>query len=175
MNQSNSDKYFYIYTLLHQIRHATFRIRDKEIQQFGSTSQRVAVIFIAKLLEGRATPAEIARWLFRKPNTISILTNKMAKEGLINKVHDLNRRNHVRIQVTNKGNTLYNRTLKRISINRIFSCLSDEECDKTIEYLRKIWDRCMKELGDNHHQVFPIMESIKSAKYNIFEISDKSE
>ena len=76
-----------------------------------SPAQAATLRSVANLKE-IATPAEISRWLMRKPHTITHLLNRMEKCGQIKKVKDLKRKNQIRIALTEKGKRDYDRIKK---------------------------------------------------------------
>ncbi len=112
-------------------------------------------MFIVNAIGRQATPAEISRWLLREPHSTSGLINRMEKEGLVRKVKDLERKNMVRVAITEKGQQLYNQSTKRETIHRIMSTLVGEECGQMWECLRKLRDRAFEEIGIVHKPPFP--------------------
>ena len=71
----------------------------------------------------------------------------MEKKGLIRKVRDLQRKNLVRVEMTEKGKQAYNNTAREESVRRIMTSLSEKECRQLISCLDKLHNRAFKELG----------------------------
>jgi DNA-binding MarR family transcriptional regulator len=71
----------------------------------------------------------------------------MEKQGLVRKVNDLDKKNMVRVYLTDEGQQVYRKAAKRESIREIMSCLSDEECRQLISSLRKLRNKALKKLG----------------------------
>ena len=88
--------------LLNQATDATLRARQKELDRYGISAAQAAVLFIIQAIGEKATPAEITRWLFREPHSVSGMLSRMEKQGLVRKVKDLDGKNLVRIAMTEK-------------------------------------------------------------------------
>jgi DNA-binding MarR family transcriptional regulator len=136
-----------LWLLLTHARYAVFRAREKELQRYQITPEQVSLLFTVQAMENKATPAALSRYLLRRPHTISALVDRMAKRGLIKKVKDLDRRNWVRIMITEKGQRAYDLSTKRGPIHRIMGTLNPEEKEKFSHYLEKIYAQARKEIG----------------------------
>ena len=110
---SFTDQDYRLWVLLHQTRDAVHIARKKELGRFEISTIQAAALFIIQAIGEQATPAEISRWLFRKPHSVSGLLNRMEKEGLVKKTKDLDKKNLVRVTLTEKGRQAYNHSLKR--------------------------------------------------------------
>ena len=60
---------------------------------------------------------------------------------------DLDRKNLVRVALTEKGRKAYYQSTKRESIHNITSSLSEEECQQMLSYLKTLCDKALKGLG----------------------------
>ena len=67
----------------------------------------------------------------------------------MNKVNDLDRKNLIRITITNKGKKAYRQVAKREAIHSLMSCLSQEERQQLKATLEKLWNSAVEELGAN--------------------------
>ena len=94
----------------------------------------------------KATPAEIARELYREDHTISVLLTRMEKEGFVKKIKDLERKNQVRIILTSKGRRVYNQSKTREYMHSIMDVLPEGERKQMIVNLTKIKDKASEEL-----------------------------
>lgn len=92
-----------LWVLLHQARDVIYKAKEKELRQYGLSPIKAAVLFVIKAIGDKATPAEIARWVFREPNSITELINRMAGKGLVRKTRDPDKKNLVRVTLTEKG------------------------------------------------------------------------
>ena len=142
-----TDKHYGLWLLLILVKDAIHRARREELRQVDITANEAGVLFYTQALGNRAIPSEISRCLFKRPHAISTLISKMEKEGLVNKVNDLDRKNLVRVELTAKGQQAYNYASKRAVIHRIVSSLSEEEYQQLNSYLEKLRDKAFEELG----------------------------
>jgi len=145
-----------LWALLSQADNALNRVADNELRQIGITTIQAAVLFFAKNTKEPATPAKISRWLFREPHTVSQLLMRMEKQGLIKRTRDLDRKNMVRITLTEKGEEAYQGQAEMRIIGKILSVLSSEESHKLGACLKKLRDEAIKELDTRPRQLpFP--------------------
>jgi DNA-binding MarR family transcriptional regulator len=154
---SRVHQYFNLWVLLSQTRDAIFRARQKELNRYNISIVEASVLFAIQAIGDQATPAEIARWIFRKPQSVTELLNRMEKKGLLTKVKDLDRKNQVRIRLTDKGREIYyHQSAEPASICEIMSSLSDEDCQRLGSCLWTLRGEALKELGIEHRMRFPL-------------------
>jgi DNA-binding MarR family transcriptional regulator len=102
---TNTDLRFWY--LIHRTRD-WFRVCEDQIfREHGLTTEQYAVLASMKYLGNPTRPTDIARWLERSTNSISIIVERMVRAGLVKRVRDTNDRRVVRLSITSKGeNTL---------------------------------------------------------------------
>ena len=144
-----------IWGLLDQACDAIGRARDNELRQIGISKMQAWVLFIVKAINGPATPAEISRWLFREPNTVSALLDRMEKQGLVRKVRNLEKKNLIRVVITEKGEEAYQQSKEAKVIHDVLSCFSQEERDNLRAYLETLRNKAVGELTVRHQLPFP--------------------
>jgi MarR family transcriptional regulator, 2-MHQ and catechol-resistance regulon repressor len=144
---SYSDPDHDMWLFLTHTRYAIYRARERELQRYGISPEQVGVLFIIQALKNKATPSEISRFIMRQPHTVSALIDRMEEKGLVKKYHDLDKKNLVRVAITEKGTQAYELSRKRGPIHRIMAVLTDEERDQLRELLRKLQAEARKELG----------------------------
>ena len=148
----STDRDYQLWSLIRQKRDTISKARGKELSQYGISGVQSSILFTILLIEqvgAVATPAEITRWQFREPHTISTLLTRMECEGLVSKVKDLERKNLVRVTVTEKGLRQYELARKRGSIHHLLSVLTTEERQQMSYTLRKIRDNALHDLGES--------------------------
>ncbi len=141
------NQYYDLWNLLSEVRDAIVRTREMEASQFGISAPQTQVLFFVQAIDGPVTPAQLSRLLFRESQSVSGLLTRMEKQGLVKRVKDLDRRNQVRIVMTEKGRQAYNQSTQRKSIQRIMSSLSKEERRQLKSYLQALKDTALKELA----------------------------
>src|SRR4030042_6918301 len=152
------DQDYDLWVLLNQAQNLIMNARDIELAEYGTTAMQAAVLFITNAVGEETIPAEISRWLLRKPATISGILDRMEKTGLVERVKDLPRKNLVRIRLTEKGKQAYKQSLKRESLHKVMSCLSDEERQNLASILVKLRNRATKVL--THKEEIPFPENL---------------
>lgn len=141
--------------LLHLTVSAILKARQKELYKYGISNMQAAILSLIQVIGDKATPAELSRWLFRAPHSVSNLVSRMEKKGLVKKVNDLDRKNLVRVAITEKGQQVYDESGKMKSVNRIMSALSEEERQQLWSCLNKLWDGALEEQGIHWKIPFP--------------------
>ena len=152
---SVANEAYKLWVRLHQSTHAIQKARDRELRPLGISTMYAAVLFVVQANDSRATPAEISRWIFRERHTVIGVLNRMEKKGLIRRVRDLDRKNLVRIALTEKGRKAYDESMKTEEINRIISVLSKEECRQLDSGLDKVLNKALTDLGVVYKLPFP--------------------
>jgi DNA-binding MarR family transcriptional regulator len=79
----------------------------------------------------------------------------MEKKGLVRKVKDLEKKNQVRVAMTEKGQQACEQASKRESIHRIMSSLNDSECEHLVVCLQSLLDKALDEAGITSKPPFP--------------------
>lgn len=136
-----------LWILLAQTRALLFAAGEQELSRFGISLMQGWTIFTIKAIGERATPAEISRWLGREPHTVSSLLNRMVEMGLVNKEKSLDKKNLVRIRLTQKGERIYTEGIGMKSIHDLLSTLCSDEkmCLKSV--LEKLRANAQSKLG----------------------------
>ena len=147
-----------LWLLLTHARYAIFRAREKELMRYGVSPEQVGLLFVVQALGNKATPAALSRHILRQPHTVSALVDRMARRGLVKKVKDLDRKNLVRVVMTEKGQKTYEISTKRGPIHRIMNTLSREEKKEFREYLERLLAKARKEIGLDRDEL-PLSET----------------
>jgi DNA-binding MarR family transcriptional regulator len=165
MEYDESAKYFSyadedhdLWMLFTHTRYAIYRAREKELQRYGVSPEQVGVLFIIQALGNKATPSEISRYILRQPHTVSALIERMSEKGLVKKVHDLDKKNLVRVSLTEKGLKVYNNSTKRGPIHKILGVLSPDERTRFKNVLEKLHTCARKEIGLDNEPLSPLEE-----------------
>ena len=141
---SSADKYYDLWVLLADTKEAILKSRQRELIRYNITATQAAILFIIQAIGDQATPSEISRQIFRKPSTVTEILNRMEKQGLVKKVKDLNRKNLVRVALTDKGREAYHLSSHRKSIRKIMSSLSPENRQQLRSFLQTLREEALK-------------------------------
>ena len=148
------DEDFKLWGILGQTFDVVLKTRQKELYRYDLSAVEAGTLWAIQTIGEKATPTKITRWLLREPHTVTELLNRMVKKGLVTKTNDLERRNMIRISVTEKGRQAYGQSTKRKSIHKVMSSLSEEERQQLMASLRKLRDRAFKELRIEYKPFF---------------------
>ncbi len=146
---SARDGDYNLWVLLHQVSDIIFNAREAELQKYGLPATQAEVLFVIKAVGDEVTPAQISRMVFRRPHSVSGIIDRMTKAGLVRKTKDLHRKNLVRVTLTEKGQKAYGQALRRKSVQKIMSALSEAERQKLKSLLETLRNKGLKELGIN--------------------------
>jgi DNA-binding MarR family transcriptional regulator len=152
---SYSDENHDLWMLLTHTRYAIYRAREKELLRFNISPEQVVILFVVQLMGNKATPSEISRYILRQPHTVSALIERMAKKGFINKSHDLEKKNLVRVSLTEKGKKAYEYSTRRGPIHKIMAALNEDEHANLKRILEKLNTQARKEIGLDRDQLPP--------------------
>jgi len=143
---SSTDKYYDLWVLLADTKEAILKSRQRELIRHNITATQAAILFIIQAIGDQATPSEISRQIFRKPSTVTEILNRMEKQGLVTKVKDLNRKNLVRVVLTDKGREAYHLSSQRKSIRKIMSSLPPDNRQHLRSLLQTLREEALKYL-----------------------------
>ena len=144
-----------LWALLEQACHMALETRERELVRLGITGVQAAVLFAVKAIGDKATPAEISRWTLRESQSTSAVLDRMEKAGLVAKAKDLDRKNMVRIAMTEKGERAYRESMKRKSSQKLLSPLSETERQELRSYLERVRNKGLRLLGVAYKPPFP--------------------
>jgi DNA-binding MarR family transcriptional regulator len=105
------------------------KCQDQIFEELGLTTEQFAVLASIEYLGEPVRITDIARWLERSTNSVSMIVDRMVKVGLLRRVRDRGDRRTVYTFITSKGNDAL-KPAARASwqvIQKIMSSLSYEE------------------------------------------------
>jgi MarR family 2-MHQ and catechol resistance regulon transcriptional repressor len=125
--QDKSDKYFELWESLARAQHAIYTARERQLREYGITPDQAYILLRVHQLKNKATQTQIAYFIFRKANTVSVNVKRMENQGLLKRNIQRNRKGGVTLSLTKKGEDIYQKTLNREPIDNIMSSLSAEQ------------------------------------------------
>ena len=150
-----ADEDYRLFYMLLRVREKLFEAREKELFQYNIRLRHSACLFAIKELGETATPNEIAKIVHRKPHSVSVMLNRMEKNGLIKKNKASNGGNRVIASLTQKGEYAFKVSKKRESLHRIFSTLTKTQRKHLRECLKTLWVSALKEKENHLPLIFP--------------------
>jgi len=144
-----------LYKLLIRTFHIMRRVRQHELNKYGITTRSSAVIDTALRLGEEATLSKVGQQLVLEEHSVSEQLSRMEKAGLIRKVRDPQLKNQIRIEVTEKGRELYEKSQDRKTVDYIMSVLTEEEQRNLWSTIAKIREQAVKALGKDNNNLYP--------------------
>jgi len=137
----NVDKGAWI--LLRQAYNLIFRCEDRVFSEYDLTTEQHTVLMAIKNISGPVRITDIARWLDRSVNSVSMIIDRMVKAGLVKRTRDRKDRRTVFVTLTNKAEDAYfpATTAGWELVQEILSPLSNEDKRTLIRLLETIRDR----------------------------------
>lgn len=114
------------WTIMRNVGHLMERVRDRELAKYAINARQAGILRHIKVLGDKATPAQIARTMFKEPTSVSAMIIRMEKQGLVKRAKDCRKKNQVRVYLTEKGKKAHRDASRRESVKRIMSRLSQE-------------------------------------------------
>ena len=103
------------YLQIHQTAVSLIKCEEKVLGAEGLTPERFAVMMAIKNLPSPVIESDIADCLDRNLNSITLIVDRMTKDGLIKRARDLKDRREIRIIITPKGEETYQKGQQFIS------------------------------------------------------------
>jgi DNA-binding MarR family transcriptional regulator len=101
--EENGNLVLRLWYMSHRTR-ALFKMCEDQIYgEYNLTMEQYAVLAAIKHIGGPARPTDIARWLGRSTNSISMIVDRMVKAGLVRRVRDRRDRRVVNVSITSKA------------------------------------------------------------------------
>lgn len=129
--------------LLHQTHDSVIKCEEETFTNVDMSPQQYQVLRAMKYINGTITPTVVANFLDRKPNSITLITDRMEKSGLVKRIRDLEDRRAVRLIVTTEGDKRYEQAGEPANKlpRAILSVLTQEELSTLTRLLQNIRER----------------------------------
>ena len=130
-----------VWVLLRQVYNLISKCNDLVFSNYKLTTEQHSVLMAIKHIEDPVKVTDVARWLDRSVNSVSMIIDRMVKAGLVIRRRDLPDRRAVRLTITSKAEEAFvPATIAGWElIQEILSSLSDEDnltLNRLLELLR---------------------------------------
>ena len=137
------DSYKGAWILLRQIYNLVSKCEDRVFSEYGLTTEQHAVLMTIKHINAPVRITDVALWLDRSVNSVSMIVDRMVKAGLVRRVRDKKDRRVVFVTITSKAEKTF--VLASVAgwglIHEILSPLSDEDRLTLIRLLETLRDK----------------------------------
>ena len=146
-----------VWILCHQCHRLVARC--EEVMTYGKeiTPEQYSVLMVIKCANDPVRPTDVARWIDRRPHSISLIIERMQKSGLVKRISDLPDRRSVRLVVTKKGEKILDQATVGgwKLICEILSDLSQDEMQTLARLMGKVRDKAFNYLhpGDTMEEM----------------------
>jgi MarR family transcriptional regulator for hemolysin len=125
------------------------RSEDEAAGPFGLTTEQYAVLVTLDYFGGTMKVSDIAAWLERTPNSMSMIVDRMAKAGLITRKRDRTDRRLVYVTMTSRGKASLGPAAGAMLelILKVLSPLSSEERNTLFDLLETVKVEIIKHLN----------------------------
>jgi DNA-binding MarR family transcriptional regulator len=146
---SFNNPYLKTWLLLHQTYNLVLRSEDNAFAKVGISTQQHSALMAIRYMQTPVTPTDVANWLDRNPNGISMLIDRMVKDGLVSRIRDLRDRRSVRLEITEKGNEILDHAtfIGWQLIEKILSAVQEEELSLLTDLLEKVRKKAFENLN----------------------------
>ena len=120
------DKDYDLWMLLNLTISAILKARMPDMAKAELTYAEFALLGMVEWLGGSATPAELARWLMRRPQSISELLTRMESRGLAKRTRSRKNKKLRTVVLLPKGREALYRTVENDPIHTVMNLPEDE-------------------------------------------------
>ena len=140
-----NDQLLGVWMLLHQTYNSISRYEDKELGKVGISAQQHAILMAIMRTNGSATPTQIAKWVDRNANSITLMLDRMEKNGLVIRTRSVTDRRSLYVEMTEKGAEALKQGVKVgwDIIRDVLGSLSVEETRVLSDSLEKLRQRAI--------------------------------
>jgi MarR family transcriptional regulator, 2-MHQ and catechol-resistance regulon repressor len=132
---------------LHQTYNSVSKCEEKYFVSAGLTVQQHAILMAIKYSKTPATPSQIADWVDRHLNSITLILNRMENKGLVKRVKNPEDHRSFCLVITEKGEKSLEKGLEVgwKLIQQIMNCLSDKQVQVFVNLLEKVRIRVIEQ------------------------------
>ena len=129
-----------VWSLLQLTNDSIVKCAETAFTKSKLTPQQFYVLAAIKNIGDPVLPTDVAKWLDRNTNTITLIIDRMEKDGLVSRVRDLKDRRALRLLISTRGQKLYEQALRpsRELPKIILAGLSADELKTLINLLEKV-------------------------------------
>jgi DNA-binding MarR family transcriptional regulator len=150
--------YMAAWILLRQAYNLVLKCEDRIFSEYKLTTEQHSVLMAIKHIEDPVKVTDVARWLDRSVNSVSMIIDRMVKAGLVRRRRDLPDRRAVRLSITSKAEEAFVPATAAgwELIQEILSSLSDADLLTLIRLLEVLRDKTYDYLGSEE-----VVEEVK--------------
>lgn len=134
------DRDYNLRMLLYLTEEAVNKARHAQVTKMGLSRADADLLYLVRCLADSATPAELSRWLKRKPPTVSEHLDSMEARGLLRRQSIRGNNKSKKVVLTRNGEEALSRSLDHDVIASVMGSLSEQEHRQLWRILEKLKD-----------------------------------
>ena len=146
-----------VWLLCHQCHRLVSRCEEVMSYKKEITPEQHSVLIAIKYANDPVKPTDVAKWLDRRTHTISLIIERMQRNGIVERIRDLPDRRSVRLIITKKGEKILDQATIRgwKLICEILSDFSEDELQTLAKLMGKVRDKAFDYLqpGDTMTEI----------------------
>ncbi len=131
------------------------RLRSHELQQYGIPPSQAFILVILQELGCETTQAKISQYAYQQRSSISELLKRMETRGLISKTKRSSLNANITVKLTEKGHSILHNVMKRESIHKAMSVLTEERRSELESSLKLLRNKAVEELIYRKEDIAP--------------------
>ncbi len=134
------------YALFHSTYISMVKCEDAILSEMGLSPARFGVLLALELLDDPVTQKDVAKFLDRKTNSISLIIDRMEADGFVERIRDMPDRRSLRLKMTSKGIELFEQAVDPMwdFFVTIMSDFSKEEQWTIVGLLKRFRKNCLE-------------------------------
>lgn len=145
MNSESGNTVLRLWLLLHRVRDALFLCEDSVFNEYGLTTEQFTLLAAVKGSGGSLRPSDLASYMERSPNSVSMLVDRMVKAGLVKRTRNRKDRRVVNVTLTGKAEKAVEQAAPEgwKLVQRILSPVSEEDKRALASVLETVKCECL--------------------------------
>ena len=131
-----------LWVLISKVRKQLLTVSDRELRKSDISTVQLGILHaLYNASEAGITPnlSDLARWIMRQHNTVSVMLTGMEKRGLVQLERNPAKKKGLKITITDKGSKLYEEMMeKRKAVPAIIGSLTVRERKQLKSLLEKL-------------------------------------
>jgi DNA-binding MarR family transcriptional regulator len=158
------------WALLRQAYNLILKCEDRVFSEYELTTEQHSLLMAIKNIGGPVRITDIARWLDRSPNSVSMLVDRMVKAGLVKRARDRKDRRTVFVSMTTKAEKAYTPATAAgwELVQEILSPLSNEDKRTLIRLLEMLRNKAYDYLGSGE-----VTEEVRRSETEIAQLTKR--
>jgi DNA-binding MarR family transcriptional regulator len=132
----------YAIMLLHKTLDSLSKYEDETFAKLKTkiTPQKFGILSSITYIREPVTPTDVANWVDRHTTSITLIVDRLEKDGIISRVRDLKDRRTLRLIITPEGRAVYKKAsrVSKAVAKEVLACLSPDELNTLIDLISKV-------------------------------------